>query len=40
LDRLYKAVAYDKLQAEGKIEPAYADKLANERLSVVKDFSA
>lgn len=29
LDRLYKAVAYDKLQAEGKIEPAYADKLAN-----------
>jgi hypothetical protein len=28
LDRLHKAVAYDKLHAEGKIEPGYAHKLA------------
>jgi len=31
LDRLYKAVAYDKLYDEGKIELGYADKLANAR---------
>jgi hypothetical protein len=29
LDRLHKAVAYDKLHAEGKIELGYAHKLAN-----------
>jgi hypothetical protein len=29
LDRLHKAVAYDKLHGEGKIELGYADKLAN-----------
>ena len=28
LDRLHKAIAYDKLHDEGKIEVAYADKLA------------
>jgi|ERR1035441_347546 hypothetical protein len=31
LDRLYKAVAYDKLHAEGKIELGYAHKLARLR---------
>jgi hypothetical protein len=33
LDRLYKAAAYDQLEAEGKIEPGYVHKFANTYLN-------